>query len=121
MILILLVLTGCRSAGDGGDLIPIPTTAPPAAGVSEPVENIEQTGARPDPATAPAGVEGEISAELVDRPPVDDTLVEIDDSICAEAAAVQAELAEMKSRGEDVAELEIAVAELLQEFENCQP
>ncbi len=115
----LVLLTGCSISSTSGDLIAIPATGAaantPSAVESSPVVD-------PPPAAAPAeALSFDPETGLTDDALVLESLGEIDGSICAQALAVREELAAMKAAGEDVADLEQAVLELLGELESCQP
>ncbi len=120
----LVLLTGCSISSTSGDLIAIPATGA-AANTPSAVES--NPAVEPPPAAAPAEApQAQAPSFDPDTGLTDDALVleslgEIDGSICAQALAVREELAAMKAAGEDVADLEQAVLELLGELESCQP
>ena len=122
LLLLLLLLAGCASASPAGELISIPAMAPTgrtAEGIAAPVSDPVFMSESASPAAAASvGVESTDPSNGEDAE-VDEALLEIDASLCAEAAAVKADLEAMAAVGADVAELEEAVADLLAELDNC--
>lgn len=106
-LLLALLLAACGGAGSDEGVISIP---PSIAGDPNPAVE-----ARPADTTA-----SQTETEDVDQI-IEEALQTIDASICNEAAAAQSELAGLRAQGVDVTELEQAMADLLQELENCRP
>ena len=63
--------------------------------------------------------EVDIETEANDIDAIDTIIGEIDNDMCQQALEFRAEIEGLAAQGEDVAELETAVIDLIQELENC--
>ncbi len=124
LFLMLLLLAAC-----GGDDV-TPTAVQPAS-----VPNSAATGelpatndiATPIPESTPAAASTDGTPEIEsgdiftddDFLPIEEILSEIDDEACQSAYEIKAEIEALMAAGEDLAELEEAVDELIEELENC--
>ena len=122
-LLIILFVAGCSDNG-----APPVLTLTPTVGVDQPADG--SNGNPPPahtpavPATAPANtLEGTSTAlpltEGEDLEAIDAALQEIDNDLCREAHEARAEIAALLAEGEEVADLEAAIVELIEELENC--
>ncbi len=120
MVIALIALVGC--SGDS-EIVATPTLADPTS-LSAPTIELPATNelgtaeANPptavgtSPAVGPAAADDDFLA-------IDEILSEIDNDVCQNAYQTQLELEAMIAEGVDVAELEAAVAELIEELESC--
>ena len=109
----LLWLAACQNE----TIPPLPTAAPTAA-LTRSAPGAESAL----PATfTPAAAAPENTAPLLteDLEAIDAALAEIDNDICREALETRAEIETLLGQGQDVADLEAAVIELIEELENC--
>lgn len=111
-VLSALFIAGCNNGVDA----PVLTIAPTAS-VNQPADdssgNFPPTTTPVIPAT-PLPVEGSQDLEAIDA-----VLQEIDSDLCREAHEARAEIAELLAEGQDVADLETAIIELINELDNC--
>lgn len=121
----LLLMAACNGGEDA-----VPTSIQPAS-----TPNLAPTGQLPatkdiatpalesTPSVAPALETSEIQSGTVitndDFLPIDEILSEIDNDVCQNAYETKLELGALIEEGADLAELETAVEELIEELENC--
>lgn len=92
---------------------PVPTLAP-TAWIDVPTTPSHALPATNTPPTLPSGPAADETSEA------EAILETIDLEACREALATQSELESLQEQGQDVAELATAVAELIEELENCE-
>lgn len=139
LLLLLSFLVGCGGNGDA-----LLATAMPTASVKEPAEQpAGRSENTPPPTYTPAAAAPLPTATVANAPEtpltaatdspvpplpveqnndleaIDTALQEIDNSMCREAHEARAEIDEMLAQGADVADLEAAIVELIEELENC--
>lgn len=127
-LLLVLFTTILFTACDGDDDV-LPTFAPTVMTTPGIIEELPPTNIIETPVP-------ETTAEIVITPaepaidtgsvftgddflPIDEILIEIDNDVCRNAYETKVELEALIAEGEDLAELETAVEELIQELENC--
>ena len=115
LLLISLLLAACRVTDTTGSPAPLPTIAPTAD------NNQPQRTSVPLPPTNTPISSPDVSVPDIDDnlEVIDQILQEIDNDVCREAHETRAEIAALLAAGQDVADLEAAITELITELDNC--
>jgi hypothetical protein len=122
LLLIGLLLAGCGGDADGGGAGVTPGETRTGA------DSQEELPATNDIATAVPAIPTTITPDGTPTTPlgeddflaIDEILGEIDNDVCQTAFETKLELEALIAEGVDVAELETAVEELIEQLENCQ-
>jgi hypothetical protein len=108
LLLSLWAIVGCTNND-----APLPTLVPTAWIEATPLPALPLPATNTPPSQPPdTAVDEEIEAEAI--------LETLDLETCQEALATQSELEALQEQGQDVTELATAVAELIEELENCE-